>query len=82
MELLSEVPFDKHWLGESIMKSNKGNSFDSGTYEGWLIFRINDTEFCLLLRAMYSYMDKPYVLDNLQELADAIVKEIDKNQSE
>ncbi len=82
MELLSEVPFDKHWLGESIIKTNEGNSFDSGTYEGWIIFRINDTEFCLLLRAMYSYMDKPQVLDNLQELADDIVKEIEKHQDD
>jgi hypothetical protein len=82
MELLSEVPFDKHWLGESIIKSNEGNSFDTGTYEGWLIFRINDTEFCLLLRAMYSYMDKPKVLDNLQELANAIVEEIEKIKSD
>ena len=82
MELLSEVPFDKHWLGESVMKSNDGNSFETGTYEGWLIFRINDTEFCLLLRAMYSYMDKPQVLDKLQELANAIVVEIDKIKDE
>jgi hypothetical protein len=82
MELLSEVPFDKHWLGESVMKSNDGNSFETGTYEGWLIFRINDTEFCLLLRAMYSYMDKPHVLDNLQELSNAIIVEIDKIKDE
>ncbi|MCY3413730.1 MAG: hypothetical protein INQ03_18950 [Candidatus Heimdallarchaeota archaeon] len=67
MQILSEIPLEKAWLGEyKIPESNPE------IYEGWIIFRIGLTEFCVIARGNYPQHDRDMIIDTVEEFADLI----------
>jgi hypothetical protein len=55
MEILSEIPFDRHWIGESKLRNPKIIDGIEKTHEGWVIYRINDTDFCIMGRTYFNH---------------------------
>ncbi len=72
MELLSEIPFERYWIGETKLRRSKDRPYWEGIYEGWLIWRVGITDFCILIRAFYSQNDKKKLVDDLEVLEDQL----------
>lgn len=80
MEILSEIPFERHWLGESkLMKSKLINS-RYRTHEAWFIYRIGLTDFCLLGRAFYNPDDeRDFLVNNIEILSKKILEKLNSD---
>ena len=73
MEILSEIPFERHWIGQTKLRRPvfiNDNTFEN---ELWLIYRIGLTDFCLMGRAYYnSLAEQDGLRDSLEQLVDQI----------
>lgn len=80
MELLAEVPFEKHWVGETYIGSKGGSRSRYGTYEGWFIWRMLASDYCILLRAFYSKTRKRELVAALEWLSGKISSIVEKEE--
>ena len=72
LEILSEIPFSRQWLGESKLFSNN-NEDEIGTHEVWFIQRIGMTDFCIMGRAYYTpESERMNLVDKIEELTESI----------
>jgi len=73
MEILSEIPFERHWVGQTKMSSPlkvEGLSLEN---ELWFIYRIGLTDFCIMGRAYYNTMvQRDQIVSSLEVLSDNI----------
>lgn len=67
MQILSEIPLEKAWIGESRMVDCKK---ENGEYESWIITRIGLTEFCIIARGFYYSHDRDKIIIGIEEIAD------------
>ncbi len=71
MQILSEIPLEKAWIGESRVEINsRGRKNEE--YESWIIQRIGLTEFCIMARAFYSSSDRDTIVLGIDEISDII----------
>ena len=73
MEIISEIPFERHWIGQTKLKEAKIINNNSFTNELWLIYRIGLTDFCIMGRAYYNmYHEHDNILIGLDRLVEQI----------
>ena len=72
MELLSEIPFERYWIGETKLRRTKERPYWEGIHEGWFIWRIGLTDFCMLIRAFYTQKDKEKLVRDIEILEDQL----------
>ncbi len=73
MEILSEIPFERHWVGQTRLHKPLDNGQDVYDYELWMIYRVKDTDFCLLGRAYYrDEQERKRLISDLEGLTELI----------
>ncbi len=72
MELLSEIPFERYWIGETKLKKARDRPYWEGIHEGWFIWRIGLTDFCMLIRAFYTQKDKEKLVRDIEILEEQL----------
>ncbi len=72
MEILSEIPFERSWIGESRLISPKQFNSKKFNYEGWVIHRIGQSDFCVLGRAYYNAKDRDEIIETFERLSSSI----------
>lgn len=70
LTILSELPFERSWVGESRISFN--DSRNLYTHEAWVIQRIGMTDYCLLARVKYVKDQRNNIIDIFEEVADII----------
>ncbi len=79
MEILSEIPFERSWLGEvRLFKPIEFNGI-SYTHEAWIIVRIGLTDFCILARGYFNQSFRDIMLSEFESLAEEFNEEILKH---
>ncbi len=73
LEILSEISFDRQWIGESkLFKPVVTNNHES-THEVWILHRIGLTDFVLVGRAYYSPgVQRETLVSEIEKLSDSI----------
>jgi hypothetical protein len=74
MEILSEIPFEKSWIGETKLIDPIQIRDKTRSHEAWFISRIGLTDFCLMGRAYYNPgMERDMLASSLEEIAQSIL---------
>ncbi len=82
MEILSEIPFEKRWIGETKLIKPLVIDKQNRSYEAWFIHRIGLTDFCLMGRAYYNPgLERDRLVTRLEELSLNILKELTEDGS-
>ena len=82
MELLSEIPFERQWIGESKLREPVMIGGSYKTYETWFLHRIGLTDFCFLGRAYYNRgFERDILTGKLEELAEVVLNFILRHES-
>ncbi len=81
MEILSEIPFERHWVGESKLRTPIHIDKEIKTHEGWFIYRIGNTDFCLLGRSFYAYKERDIIIDAIEVLSESILSVLKEDGS-
>ncbi len=63
MEILSEIPFERSWIGESKLLYPMQIDGVEYSHEAWLIHRVGLTDFCLLARVYYNISERDGILE-------------------
>lgn len=72
MEILSEIPFERSWIGESKLRKPKKFDEEDFDYEGWIIQRIGKSDFCVLGRAYYNPNQRDDLIETFENLTNRI----------
>ncbi len=72
MEILSEIPFERSWIGESKLMDSVKIGDKNYINEAWLIHRIGLTDFCLLGRVYYNNTERNRVLEEFEKAVNEI----------
>jgi hypothetical protein len=80
MEIMSEIPFERHWIGETkLFHGKEVNGMKD--YEAWFIYRVGLTDFCILGRAfLAAYSERELLINRLEELTQQVLQIIIKNE--
>ncbi|RMG35130.1 MAG: hypothetical protein D6732_09870 [Methanobacteriota archaeon] len=79
MEILSEIPFERSWIGESRLIAPKQFGTKNFQYEGWVIHRIGLSDFCILGRAYYNAPQRDDIIDLFERMSSEINTIIDRH---
>jgi hypothetical protein len=72
LEILSEIPFSRQWIGESELVAKDKLDY-TRSHEVWFIQRIGMTDFCLAGRAYYKpESERLRLVSKIEELTDNI----------
>ena len=75
LEILSEIPFERQWVGESKLREQM--QVASTPFEGWFIYRIGETDFCILGRAYYQHNVRDKLISELEILSKKMLRLIE-----
>jgi hypothetical protein len=76
LEILSEIDFEKQWIGESKLRIPKMIDGAKRNFEGWFIFRLGLTDFCLLGRSYHVNSERDMLIGELEILSNNILSEL------
>lgn len=76
LEILSEIDFEKQWIGESKLRIPKEIMGEKRNFEGWFIFRLGLTDFCLLGRSYHVNSERDLLIRELEILSSNILTEL------
>jgi hypothetical protein len=75
MEILSEIPFERSWLGETKLIQPIVINNRKRTHETWFIHRIGLTDFCIMGRAYYNPgLERDLLASKLEEMSQSVLE--------
>jgi hypothetical protein len=74
--ILSEIPFERSWIGETKLFYPKKIKEYEKSYEAWIIQRIGMTDFCILARCVYSPEERDFIIETIESAAETIQEKV------
>lgn len=74
--ILSEIPFERSWIGETKLYYPKRVNDVEKSHEAWIIQRVGMTDFCILVRCVFSPEDRDFIIETIEEAADEIQQKV------
>ncbi|MDH5403104.1 MAG: hypothetical protein OEY49_11480 [Candidatus Heimdallarchaeota archaeon] len=79
LEILSEIPFERQWIGSTRLLVPKIINQKEVTHEAWIIYRIGLTDFCILGRGYYIEEAREHFEEALNQLVISIYEILQNN---
>ncbi len=70
--ILSEIPFERSWMGETKLYKKKVIKGIAKSHEAWVIQRIGFTDFCILARCVFNPEDRDYIITTIEAAANEL----------
>ena len=74
--ILSEIPFERSWMGETRLFRKKTIKGQSKNNEAWIIQRIGFTDFCILARCVFNPDERDFIISTVEAAAEQLQSSI------